>query len=96
MAEGITPKTKTLGRIEKDALKKIPGWSDYLSKATALTKARAEAEDAKDKIRDLIKKALKHDGEIDFVMEGDKARVFEVLERKERGRQSEDLSSMFR
>ena len=72
MADGSNPKTKPLGRIERDALKKITGWSDYRTNANTLSKARAEAEDAKGKIRDQIKKTLKHDGDIDFVMEGDK------------------------
>jgi hypothetical protein len=61
------------------------------------TRAREESQVEKDKIRTEIKRALKHDGNIDFVVEtGGKVRVFEDLQTKEAGNRSTDLSGMFR
>ena len=97
MAEEVHAKSKTIGYIEANAAKKIPGWTTYKTKADALTKAREESQTEKDKIRTEIKRALKHDGNIDFVVEtGGKVMVFENLQSKEAGSRTTDLSGMFR
>jgi glutathionylspermidine synthase len=102
--EAKKAKTRSIGSLPPEKIKKIEGWSAYVATASALTKAREASEDAKDKIREALrpvavaalraqKKVL--EGDIDFTVEKDgTVKIFENLQTKGRTK-STDLSEFF-
>jgi hypothetical protein len=59
---------------------------------------RTEAQKAKNSVRDALKERLNEADDIDFVVEGDRIRVFRVFRKQQQGRRTKslDLSSSFR
>jgi hypothetical protein len=97
MAEQNEAKTKTIGYLPIDKVQTLKGWDEYVDKSTKLSVLRAEAQQAKNCVRDALKERLNEDGDIDFVGEGDRVRVFRVFRRPQSRRtRTLDLSSAFR
>src|SRR5205823_6492478 len=90
-------KTKTIGFLPLEKAQSLRGWDEYIDKSTELSVLRTEAQKAKSAVRDALKERLNENGDIDFVGEGDRVRVFRVF-RKQQGRRTRslDLSSSFR
>src|SRR5262249_37940351 len=63
-----------------------------------LSVLRTEAQRAKNSVRDALKERLNEDGDMDFVVEGDRIRVLRVFRKQQQGRRARslDLSSSFR
>jgi hypothetical protein len=97
MADQNEAKTKTIGFLPIDKVQTLKGWDEYLDKSTQLSVLRTEAQKAKNTVRDALKERLNDYGDIDFVGEGDRIRVFRVF-RKQQGRRTRslDLSASFR
>jgi hypothetical protein len=97
MADQNEAKTKTIGFLPIDKVQTLKGWDEYLDKSTQLSVLRTEAQKAKNAVRDALKERLNDYGDIDFVGEGDRIRVFRVF-RKQQGRRTRslDLSASFR
>jgi hypothetical protein len=76
----------------------LNGWDDYVDKASKLSTLRTETQKAKNSVREALKQRLNEDGDIDFVADGDRIRVFQVFRRQQQGRRTRslDLSSSFR
>jgi hypothetical protein len=97
MAEQNEAKTKTIGYLPIDKVQTLKGWNEYVDKSTKLSVLRAEAQQAKNCVRDALKERLNEEGDIDFVGEGDRVRVFRVFRRPQSRRtRTLDLSSAFR
>jgi len=98
MADQNEAKTKTIGYLPIDKVQTLKGWDEYLDKSTKLSVLRTEAQKAKNSVRDALKERLNEDGDIDFVGEGDRIRVFRVFRKQQQGRRTRslDLSSSFR
>ena len=80
MTEVTTPpKTKTLGVISAEKVKKIAGFTDWQKASVAFQEARKASATAKQKVKDALKKKLGIEGDVDFSIEGDALRVFEVF-----------------
>jgi autotransporter adhesin len=94
MADETTAKTETVGYIDKDKLKGIKGWTEYVAAAEAFDKAKKAATKTKAVIKDALKSKLKQDGDIDFTDDGERIRVFKNLQKKP-GRKGTDLSDLF-
>ena len=69
----------------REGVQTLKGWDEYLEKSTKLSVLRTEAQRAKNSVRDALKERLNENGDIDFVGEGDRIRVFRVF-RKQQGR----------
>ena len=97
MTDQSEAKTKTIGFLPIEKVQTLKGWDEYLEKSTKLSVLRTEAQRAKNSVRDALKERLNENGDIDFVGEGDRIRVFRVF-RKQQGRRTRslDLSSSFR
>jgi hypothetical protein len=97
MADQNEAKTKTIGFLPIEKVQSLRGWDEYLDKSTKLSALRTEAQKAKNAVRDALKERLNENGDIDFVGEGDRIRVFRVF-RKQQGRRTRslDLSASFR
>ena len=97
MADQNEAKTKTIGFLPIEKAQSLRGWDEYIDKSTELSVLRTEAQKAKSPVRDALKERLNENGDIDFVGEGDRVRVFRVF-RKQQGRRTRslDLSSSFR
>ena len=97
MADQNEAKTKTIGFLPIEKAQSLRGWDEYIDKSTELSVLRTEAQKAKSAVRDALKERLNENGDIDFVGEGDRVRVFRVF-RKQQGRRTKslDLSSSFR
>src|SRR5262244_1517674 len=97
MAEQNEAKTKTIGYLPIEKVQTLKGWDEYVDKSSKLSVLRTEAQRAKNSVRDALKERLNENGDIDFVGEGDRIRVFRVF-RKQQGRRTRslDLSSSFR
>jgi len=97
MADQNEAKTKTIGFLPIEKAQSLRGWDEYIDKSTELSVLRTEAQKAKSAVRDALKERLNENGDIDFVGEGDRVRVFRVF-RKQQGRRTRslDLSSSFR
>jgi hypothetical protein len=97
MADQNEAKTKTIGFLPIEKVQTLKGWDEYLDKSTQLSILRTEAQKAKNAVRDALKERLNDYGDIDFVGEGDRIRVFRVF-RKQQGRRTRslDLSASFR
>jgi hypothetical protein len=102
--EAVIRRTRKLGHVPNDRLQEMEEWNFYFEKSLAFSRAKMEAEKAKEAMRATIKDGLvkikkiePHD-EIDFVVDREDASItiFQVLS-KTRGRtKSEDLSSLFK
>jgi hypothetical protein len=91
-------KTKTIGYLPIERVQALKGWDEYQDNSIKLSILRTETQKAKNSVREALKERLNEYGDIDFVTEGDRIRVFRVF-RKQRLRRrirSLDLSSSFR
>ena len=97
MADQNEAKTKTIGYLPIEKVQTLKGWDEYLDKSTQLSVLRTEAQKAKNAVRDALKERLNDYGDIDFVGEGDRIRVFRVFRKQQARRtRSLDLSASFR
>jgi hypothetical protein len=98
MADQNEAKTKTIGFLPKDKVQTLRGWDEYIDRSTKLSVLRIEAQKAKNSVRDALKERLNEADDIDFVVEGDRIRVFRVFRKQQQGRRTKslDLSSSFR
>jgi hypothetical protein len=98
MADQNEAKTKTIGFLPIEKVQTLKGWDEYVEKSTKLSVLRTEAQRAKNSVRDALKERLNEDGDMDFVVEGDKIRVLRVFRKQQQGRRTRslDLSSSFR
>jgi hypothetical protein len=98
MADQNEPKTKTIGFLPIEKVQTLNGWGEYADRSTRLSVLRTEAQKAKNSVREALKDRLNENGDIDFVVEGDRIRVFRVFRKQQQGRRirSLDLSSSFR
>jgi hypothetical protein len=96
MAE-LEAKTKTIGYLPIERVQSLKGWDEYLDKSNKLSILRTEAQKAKSSVREALKERLNEYGDIDFVAEGDRIRVFRVFRKQQLGRRTRslDLSSSF-
>ena len=96
MADQNEAKTKTIGFLPIEKVQTLDGWDEYADKQ--LSVLRTEAQKAKSSVRDALKDRLNENGDIDFVVEGDRIRVFRVFRKQQQGRRTRslDLSSSFR
>jgi hypothetical protein len=97
MADQEAAKTRTIGYLPIEKVRSFPGWDEYLDKSTKLSILRTETQKAKNSVRDDLKQRLSEKGEIDFVAEGDRIRVFQVFRKQPQVRRTRtpDLSSSF-
>jgi hypothetical protein len=97
MADQNEPKTRTIGYLPIEKVQTLNGWGEYLDKSNRLSTLRAETRKAKNSVRDSLKQRLNEKGDIDFVAEGDRVRVFQVFRKQLQGRRTRtlDLSSSF-
>ena len=97
MADQNEAKTKTIGFLPKEKIQTLKGWDEYVDKSTRLSVLRTEAQKAKNSVRDALKERL-NEVDIDFVVEGDRLRVFRVFRNQQQARRTKslDLSSSFR
>jgi hypothetical protein len=95
MADQNEAKTKTIGFLPKEKAQTLKGWDEYLDKSTKLSVLRTEAQKAKNSVRHALKERLNEADDIDFVVEGDRIRIFRVFRRQQQSRRTRslDLSS---
>jgi hypothetical protein len=98
MADQNEAKTKTIGFLPKEKVQTLKGWDEYVDKSTKLSVLKTETQKAKNSVRDALKERLDEADDIDFVVEGDKIRVFRVFRKRQQARRTKslDLSSSFR
>jgi hypothetical protein len=98
MADQNEAKTKTIGFLLKEKVQTLKGWDEYVDKSTKLSVLRTEAQKAKNSVRQALKERLNEIDDIDFVVEGDRIRVFRVFRKQQQARRTKslDLSSTFR
>src|SRR5262250_3097949 len=98
MADQSEAKTKTIGFLPKEKVQTLKGWDEYVDKSSKLSILRTETQKAKNFVREALKERLNENGDIDFVGEGDRIRVFKVFRKQQEGRRTRslDLSSSFR
>ena len=98
MADQNEAKTKTIGFLPKEKVQTLKGWDEYVDKSSKLSILRTETQKAKNSVREALKESLHESGDIDFVGEGDRIRVFRVFRKQQEGRRTRslDLSSSFR
>ena len=91
-------KTKTIGYLPIERVQTLKGWDEYQDKSIKLSVLRTETQKAKNCLREVLKERLNESGEIDFVTEGDRIRVFRVFRKQQLGRRAKslDLSSSLR
>ena len=97
MADQDEPRTRTIGYLPLEKVQTLKGWNEYLEKSAQLSSLRIETQRVKNCVKDALRQRLDTAGEIDFVTDGDRVRVFQVL-RRQQGRRTKllDLSSSFR
>jgi hypothetical protein len=97
MADQEAAKTRTIGYLPIEKVRSLPGWDEYLDKSTKLSILRTETQRAKNSVRDDLKQRLSEKGEIDFVADGDRIRVFQVFRKQPlvRRTRTPDLSPSF-
>jgi hypothetical protein len=90
-------KTKTIGFLPIEKVQALKGWDEYADKSSKLSILRIETQKAKNCVRDALKQRLNENGDIDFVAEGDRIRVFQVFRKQQQVRRTRslDLSSSF-
>jgi hypothetical protein len=98
MADQNEAKTKTIGFLPKEKVQTLKGWDEYVDKSSKLSILRIETQKAKNSVREALKESLNENGDIDFVGEGDRIRVFRIFRKQQEGRRTRslDLSSSFR
>jgi hypothetical protein len=98
MADQNEAKTRTIGFLPIEKVQTLNGWDEYADKSTKLSVLRTDTQKAKNSVRDALKERLNENGDIDFVVEGDRIRVFRVFRKQQQGRRTRslDLSSSFR
>jgi len=98
MADQDEAKTRTIGYLPIEKVQTLKGWDEYLDKSSKLSTLRTETQKAKNFVRDALKQRLNEKGDIDFVADGDRIRVFQVFRKQQQGRRTRtlDLSSSFR
>jgi hypothetical protein len=98
MADQNEAKTKTIGFLPIEKVQTLKGWDEYLDKSSKLSILRTETQKAKNSVREALKQRLNEDGDIDFVAEGDRIRVFRIFRKQQQARRTKslDLSSSFR
>jgi len=91
-------KTKTIGYLPVEKVQCLTGWDEYQGKSIQLSMLRTETQKAKNFVREALRERLNENGDIDFVAEGDRIRVFRVFRKQQLGRRTRslDLSSSFR
>ena len=91
-------KTKNIGYLPIERVQTLKGWDEYQDKSIKLSVLRTETQKAKNCLREVLKERLNESGEIDFVTEGDRIRVFRVFRKQQLGRRAKslDLSSSLR
>ena len=97
MTDQSEAKTKTIGFLPVEKVQTLKGWDEYVEKSTKLSVLRTEAQRAKNSVRDALKERLNEDGDMDFVVEGDKIRVLRIFRKQQQGRRTKslDLSTSF-
>jgi hypothetical protein len=97
MADPDEAKTKTIGYLPIEKVQTLKGWDDYSDKSSKLSTLRTETQSAKNSVREALKQRLNEKGDIDFVADGDRIRVFQVFRKQQQGRRTRslDLSSSF-
>jgi len=97
MADQEAAKTRTIGYLPIERVRSLVSWDEYLDKSTKLSILRTETQKAKNSVRDDLKQRLGEKGEIDFVAEGDRIRVFQVFRKQPQVRRTKrpDLSLSF-
>ena len=97
MADQEAAKTRTIGYLPIEKVRSLASWEEYLDKSSKLSILRTETQKAKNSVRDDLKQRLSEKGEIDFVAEGDRIRVFQVFRKQPQVRRTRtpDLSSSF-
>jgi hypothetical protein len=98
MADQEEAKTRTIGYLPIEKVQSLKGWDEYLDKSIKLSVLRTETQKAKNSVRDSLKQRLNEQGDIDFVADGDRIRVFQVFRKQQQGRRTRtlDLSASFR
>ena len=86
MADQNEAKTKTIGFLPKEKVQSLKGWDEYVDKSTKLSVLRTEAQGAKNSVREALKERLNEANDIDFVVEGDRIRVFRVFRTQQQTR----------
>ena len=86
MADQDKARTRTIGYLPLEKVPILKGWGEYLDKSTRLSMLKAETQKAKNLVRDALKQGLNEKGEIDFVADGDRIRVFQVFRKQQEGR----------
>ena len=91
-------KIKTIGHLPIEKVQTLKGWDEYVDKSSKLSILRTETQAAKNSVREVLKERLNENGDIDFVGEGDRIRVFRIFRKQQQGRRTRslDLSSSFR
>jgi hypothetical protein len=97
MADQGEAKTKTIGYLPTEKVQTLKGWDEYVDKASKLSILRTETQKAKNSVRDALKQRLNENGDIDFVGDGDRIRVFRIFRKQQQGRRTRslDLSASF-
>jgi hypothetical protein len=98
MADQGEARTKTIGYLPIEKVQTLKGWDEYADKSSKLSVLITETQKAKNFVREALKERLNENGDIDFVGEGDRVRVFRVFRKQQEGRRTRslDLSSSFR
>jgi|SRR5262245_38631287 len=98
MADQDEARTRSIGYLPIEKVQTLQGWTEYLQKSAQLSSLRIEAKKAKNSVKDALRERLNEQGEIDFVTDGDRVRVFQVFRKPQQGRRTRslDLSSSFR
>jgi len=84
-------KTESLGFIPQDKAEKLKGWKRYDEASTSFAKAKKEAADAKEALREEIKRVKNLEGDIDFTYDGFRLTVFRNLQPKADRRRAKEL-----
>ena len=97
MADQNEAKTKTIGFLPIEKAQTLKDWDEYVDKSSKLSILSAETQKAKSAVRDALKERLNEADDIDFVVEGDRIRVFRVFRKQQQARRTKslDLSSSF-
>src|SRR6185437_16251262 len=91
MAEQNEAKTKTIGYLPMEKVQTLKGWNEYVDKSTKLSVLRTEAQRAKNSVREALKERLNEADDIDFVVEGDRIRIFRVFRTQQQTRRTRSL-----
>jgi len=97
MADDVaTTRTKAIVRVPLKSIR-LEGWEDYVKKSRAFSKAKEEAKDAKEQMRETLKSKLVQAGkigpndEIDFTTDQAHLTVYPASEKREGRRRIPEL-----